>query len=144
MNLKVFLMLIIFNLLVSCSGGGNSSLKNEEKQIVPVILNISPEEAYSKILSNSNNPLFFIIDVRTSSEYAEGHIEKSTNIDYKSASFSTEINSFNKSNAYIIYCLSGGRSGSALKKMRASGFLEVYNITGGITSWTTDSLPVIK
>jgi thioredoxin len=40
-----------------------------------------------------------------------------------------------------VYCLSGGRSGSAASKMRSDGFKEVYEMNGGMMKWRAANLP---
>ena len=47
-----------------------------------VIEDIAPQEAFSLIQNNQNNPDFVIIDVRTPGEFAGEHIENATNIDF--------------------------------------------------------------
>lgn len=84
-----------------------------------------------------------ILDVRTSSEYAQGFIDGAKNLDYHSQSFQTEIGKLDKNRPYFVYCLSGGRSASAVSFMRSSGFKEVYDLKGGILSWQSKNLPVI-
>ena len=49
-----------------------------------------------------------MIDVRTSSESAEGEIEKSTMIDFlDTLSFKSKIDRLDKNKNYYIYCRSG-------------------------------------
>ena len=54
-----------------------------------------------------------IIDVRTPSEFWEGHIDNAINIDFKSNLFINEISKLDKSKTYLIYCRSGNRSSKA-------------------------------
>jgi len=106
-----------------------------------IIEDISTQEAYDMIQRNQNNPDFIIIDVRTPEEFDEGHLEDAVNIDFYSDMFAGDLSSLNKGKAYLIYCRSGGRSGNTLNIMEDEGFLEVYNIVGGIIAWQEDGLP---
>ncbi len=108
------------------------------------IEDITPQEAFTLIQSNQNNPDFAIIDVRTPQEFAEEHIENATNIDFYSEAFLEELDNLDKNKTYLVYCRSGGRSGSALDIMAELNFKEAYNILGGINLWKTEGFPTIK
>jgi thioredoxin 1 len=43
-----------------------------------------------------------------------------------------------------VYCLSGGRSGSAADKMRKAGFENVVEMPGGMIEWRANNLPETK
>lgn len=78
-----------------------------------------------------------VIDVRTPSEVSQGYIYGTDKfMDYNGGVFSEEIKKLDKSKTYIIYCRSGGRSANASAEMAAMGFKKVYNVEGGISSYT--------
>lgn len=109
-----------------------------------VINNITPAEAYTLIQDNADNPDFIIIDVRTPDEYAQGHLENATVIDYRSENFTIEISKLDRFKKYLIYCRTGGRSAGARDQMAALGFKDISNILGGITDWINQGFSVIK
>ena len=111
---------------------------------VQVSDNITPDAAYSMILDNQTSPDFVILDVRTPTEYASGHIDGAINIDYFSATFTDDVNTLDKRKTYLVYCASGGRSRNAANIMKASGFREAYNMLGGFTAWEDAGLPVVQ
>ena len=108
------------------------------------IEDFTPQEAFTLIQNNQNNPDFVIIDVRTPQEFDGEHIENATNIDFYSETFGSELDNLDKNKAYLIYCRVGGRSGSALDIMAELNFKKVYNILGGINQWKTEGLPTVK
>ena len=108
------------------------------------IEDITPQEAFTLIQNNQNNPDFVIIDVRTPEEFAGEHIENATNIDFYSEAFRDMLNTLDKNKTYLIYCKVGGRSGSALDIMAELNFKEAYNILGGINQWKAEGLPTVK
>ncbi|MFC2097594.1 T9SS type A sorting domain-containing protein [Bacteroidota bacterium] len=65
------------------------------------------------------------------------------NINYYTANFNTEINAFDKSKTYLIYCGVGGRSAQAINYMNNNGFVEVYNMLGGINQWINSGFPIV-
>ena len=67
----------------------------------PGIQDVSPVDAAKLIQSNSNNPEFMILDVRTAEEYASGHIAGAKNIDYQSEDFDAKIGQLDKSRNYL-------------------------------------------
>lgn len=44
----------------------------------------------------------------------------------------------------LLYCKSGGRSGHALKNLRAAGYQRVWHISGGILGWIKDVDPSLQ
>ena len=105
---------------------------------------ITPQEAFTLIQKNQNNPDFVIIDVRTPEEFGGEHIEQATNIDFYSETFRDTLNALDKNKTYLIYCQVGGRSSSALDIMAELNFKEVYNILGGINQWKAEGLPTVE
>ena len=105
---------------------------------------ISPQEAFTLIEDNRNNPDFIIIDVRTPQEFSDGHIEGATNIDFYSTNFRDKINELDKSKTYLIYCQSGNRSGRSREMMVELEFQKIYDIGGGIVAWKAAELPTVK
>ena len=75
-----------------------------------------------------------IVDVRTASEYAEGHIPGAVNIDVLSSDFSEKITSLDKEHTVALYCRSGRRSKSAATEATKQGF-KVVELDGGVLSW---------
>lgn len=66
-----------------------------------------------------------IVDVRTRSEYASGHVKGSVNIPLNE--LSSHVNKIKKNMPIITCCASGMRSASAKSTLSALGFKEVYN-----------------
>src|SRR5690606_13694059 len=58
-----------------------------------------------------------ILDVRTPDEFASEHIDNAVNLNWNSADFETQAANYDKSKPVYLYCLSGGRSKKAAKKL---------------------------
>jgi len=71
-----------------------------------------------------------IIDVRTPSEFASGHLQGAQNIDIQSSTFSEQIGTLDKGANYVVYCRSGNRSAAAVAEMEAAGFTNVQDAGG--------------
>lgn len=101
---------------------------------------VSPSEAV--LLMNDDNTI--VIDVRDPTEYAEGHIEGSRNIQFpKLAERAGELEGY-KQTPVIVTCQSGTRSLAAGKKLTAMGFKQVYEMRGGMFAWKDNNLPISK
>jgi thioredoxin len=82
-----------------------------------------------------------IIDVRTPDEYNQGHIINAINIDWNSGQFENEISKLDKTKPIFVYCLSGGRSIQAARKIRQMGFKHIVGLKGGMLNWRNANLP---
>lgn len=107
------------------------------------VKNISTKKAYELIEERDGDSDFVILDVRTPEEFAEGHIENAVNIDFYADTFPDELDVLDRDKTYLIYCQSGGRSGSATRMMKELGFKDVYNMEGGINIWCAD-YPLVR
>jgi len=86
-----------------------------------------------KILKDKDT---ILIDVRTSAEFAQGHISGAKSINVMDTKFSERIAKLDKSKNYYVNCRSGARSMMACKKMKKMGFENVWNVSGGILQWS--------
>ena len=75
-----------------------------------------------------------LVDVRTASEYAEGHIPSAVNMDVLSSDFAEKVATLDKERTVALYCRSGRRSKSAAEEAVKQGF-KVVELDGGIISW---------
>ena len=66
-----------------------------------------------------------IIDVRTPTEFKNGHIKNAKNIPLQS--LNQNLSKISKSKPVITCCASGARSAAAKNVLENSGFSEVYN-----------------
>jgi thioredoxin len=124
MKCTSFLLASLFTILTSSTFGQKA---------------VSPLEFQSLITQQASVQL---IDVRTVSEYAGEHLKGSQNIDVRSGEFAKQIEKLDKNQPVFVYCLSGGRSASAARKIASMGFSEIYDMKGGIMAWKRAGLPL--
>jgi rhodanese-related sulfurtransferase len=74
-----------------------------------------------------------LIDVREPSEFATGSFEGAINIPL--GSLREHLAELPYSRPIVVYCKVGQRGYFAEQILRQNGFVNVYNLTGGITSW---------
>jgi len=141
----VALMGVMVASFVLVGGRGGQPQATPEPAAQPQIMKkVTPGEAHDMIASNSGNPSFALLDVRTPEEYAEGHLANSAIVDYRSQSFISQMDGLDRGKTYLIYCRTGNRSGKAQDVMKQLGFREVYDMTGGIVQWTEENLSVVE
>lgn len=69
-----------------------------------------------------------VIDVRTPGEFAGRHCAGAVNIPLSSIEDRIEREVKDKGKPVLLYCLSGSRSGSALRILRQKGYTNVHNL----------------
>ncbi len=89
--------------------------------LIKKIFGLGPKVDYGQLLANGA----VIIDVRTPTEYAGGHIKGSQNIPL--ANLGAAIPKLKKDKPILTCCASGMRSASARSMLLSKGFTEVYN-----------------
>ena len=87
----------------------------------------APKVDYKALVNNGAQ----IIDVRTSGEFAGGHVRGSKNIPL--SALPNQVSKIDRKKPVIVCCASGMRSASAASILRNSGFDQVYNGGGWIS-----------
>ena len=80
------------------------------------------------------NPDILIIDVRTTEEFNQGHIENALSLSDEKVATQIQNIAPDKNQLILIYCRSGRRSQAAVRTMVNLGYTNVYNF-GGIIDW---------
>ena len=88
---------------------------------------------FSKILGAAEVPRTplpanaLVIDVRSPGEYASGHVQGALNLPLERVAQDIGRVAPDKSLPVLMYCLSGGRSGSACRVLQQLGYQQVIN-----------------
>ena len=82
-----------------------------------------------------------IIDARSADEFAQIHLKNAIVLSTDPAKSASQINELNKQKPVFVYAIGNLRSGILAKKLRAQGFIEVYEIPGGIANWVGSGKP---
>ena len=125
---KISVVIAISTLLLSgCSSASDSANLN--------VAEFSAKSQEAGVIS---------LDVRTTGEFAEGHLVNALNINVESGNFEAELANLDKNATYAVYCRSGRRSAVAVDLMKKSGFNNLYNLDGGVIDWSASGLPLVK
>ena len=80
-----------------------------------------------------DTPGAVLVDVRSGSEYAEGHIPGSCNVPLQALDKIRAV-AADQNTPLFVYCYSGARSAKAAVQLQKMGYTNVKNI-GGIAAW---------
>lgn len=98
--------------------------------------------AEATLLLNREDAL--VVDVRETSEWATGHIPQARHIALGQLSQRiSELEKF-KDRSIIVCCASGNRSSGACNTLKKAGFAKVFNLRGGMASWSEAGMPVTR
>ena len=98
-------------------------------------------QGFAELIADTN---VVVLDVRTASEFAEGHIQRAILIDQGQSDFVEKAKAtLPKGKTIAVYCRSGRRSASAAGRLADVGY-KCVNLKGGIIAWQGVNMPVTK
>ncbi|MCG7848630.1 MAG: rhodanese-like domain-containing protein [ANME-2 cluster archaeon] len=100
--------------------------------------NVSVDEA--KVMVDSGE--YFLLDVRTQEEYDAGHITDAVLIPHDE--LQDRLDELPTDLPILVYCRTARRSAIAGEILTDNGYLEVYNLAGGIVDWEKKGYPIEK
>ena len=76
-----------------------------------------------------------LLDVRTQSEYNDGHIQDAINIPHDQILKEPQLVSAYKDSQVVVFCRSGVRAGKVIEMLEGLGFKEIFDIDGDMLAW---------
>jgi rhodanese-related sulfurtransferase len=93
-------------------------------------------------LINHKNAI--VLDVREPKEYDTGHVLNAKLIPLgKLKERMGELEKY-RDKPIVVMCRSGNRSGTACFLLGKQGFVQAYNLAGGVQAWQKNNLPLVK
>lgn len=89
-----------------------------------------------------DKPGLVILDVRSQSEYDDGHIEGAILI--PNTEIADRLDELDKGDELLVYCRTGNRSGQAIEILEEAGFTKIYHMNDGISTWISEGYPVVQ
>lgn len=132
---KILLITFAAILAVSC-GGSKKAEKAEEVKPQDRVTILCVNDYYEMVQKGAMR----VIDVRTRSEFAEGHIAGAENVDINQPDF---IERLRLKGDVAVYCRTGKRSQKAALLIAEQGY-NVYDLGGGIMAWRQAGKPTVK
>ncbi len=103
---------------------------------------VSPADAAQVIADDPAG--LVVLDIRTPEEFNEARLADAIMVDFYADDFADQLDTLDKDVPYVMYCRTGNRSSDAVKTMKDLGFVEVYEIDGGIVNWYEQGYPVVN
>ena len=126
---KLIPFLLAVLILAGCSSNARGKEGNTYRQV-------TAKEAASLMETEEN---YIILDVRTETQYAEGHIPNAVCIPNETIGTSEIPQLPDKGQLILFYCRSGNRSKQSAAKLAALGYTNVVEF-GGINDWTGETV----
>lgn len=101
---------------------------------------VSPQQLTN--LVNRENAL--VLDVREAKEFREGHITGSKNIPFAQLQNKLGELEKHKDTPVILVCKMGQHAGAAGRILSTAGFKDVRRLSGGVSGWKADGLPLVS
>lgn len=105
--------------------------------------NSGVESSDTTVIDIALIPASKVIDVRTATEFSEGHVKGARNLDIQNGDLEDALSSLDKEAAYSVYCRSGNRSATAVQLMRNAGFTNVVDLGALEEAAQSLSLPIV-
>lgn len=94
------------------------------------------------MLINRSNAI--LVDIRDKKDFDAGHVVGAIHIPLnKLGTRVTELEKY-KTDPVIVACRLGQHSADAVKVLKSAGFAQVLRLSGGMTEWRAQSLPLVQ
>ena len=104
-------------------------------------ITISQEQLIKHLAAPSSN--IVVLDVRSKSEYDQGHIEGALNISHSDIEDNLAKLTAYKDKTVVVYCRSGRRAGVAEEILAKNGFTNLRHLSGDMNGWKEAKLPTV-
>lgn len=96
-----------------------------------------------ELVSMNNSGSAKLVDIRSSSEFNEGHITGSINIPFPDFERRHHELPNRDDISIVLICEMGSQSGNAGEILQKSGFKDNLILSGGISEWRHNNLPLV-
>lgn len=104
-----------------------------------VARNVTSQEAFELVRQRGD---LYLLDVRTPGEYQQARLEGARLIPIDQ--FAKRLPEVPKNRPILVYCAVGSRSAQVVNYLARQGYPEIYNLDGGIYSWSQNGYPVLR
>ena len=112
--------------------------------VLPALRPAGKRASTLQVTQMMNRAKTIVVDVRTTEEFATGHLRDAKNIPL--ADLASRIGELDKSKgkSVVVVCQSGPRSDKAVRTFQGAGFEDVVSLDGGMAAWKAAGLPTVK
>ncbi len=134
--------LLSISALTACGGDSSTSEKNLDTQ--PAVTDVVDNGSSNDSVVDESVQEVVLIDVRTSEEFAEGHLVGALNLNVEDGTLEAALAGLDPSDTYQVYCRTGRRSAIAYDLMAANGFTDVTDLGSVEEAAAATGLPIIS
>lgn len=127
-------------LSLALAGISVAIIVNEIASLLGGVRQVGPAQLTA--LVNRDNAL--VVDLRIAGDYAKGHIAGSKNVQMSQFDPENKALVAAKSLPVVLVCNAGQTATAAARRLRKAGFVHVSVLEGGIRSWQSADLPLVK
>ncbi|AWL12985.1 hypothetical protein HMF8227_02533 [Saliniradius amylolyticus] len=110
--------------------------------LMPISLMASASQSLSADALLAQRDDYYVLDVRTPAEYAEGHVPDAKLLPYDQITADHKLLPDNTETPIVLYCRSGRRAGIAAEALAGLGYTNLYLLQGSMQGWLEQGLPV--
>jgi phage shock protein E len=135
--------LVLILALASCSASTTAPaapVVDEPVAAAAVLEDLPQTVDVQTVYEIKDNPDVYLIDVREQYEYDEKHIPDINLLPM--STIENRLDEIPSNQTVIVTCRTGNRSGQVTDFLRANGFDNVHNMSGGIVAWEEAGFPV--
>lgn len=109
--------------------------------VAPLIYKIKVVNA-AQAIGLINREEAVVVDVCEPNEFQTGHVPNAINMPLTKLSSNIGALSKYKDKPIVVACHAGNRSMKGAITLKKGGFENVYSLSGGLTAWQKDNLPI--
>lgn len=133
--------LVLLIALAACGGAAPAAPVADAPAASSIDLeSLSQNVDIDTVYDIQNDPNVFMLDVREQDEYDEKHIPGINLIPM--STIENRLDEIPTDQTVIVTCRTGNRSDQVTQFLRANGFDNTHNMTGGIVEWEQAGYPV--
>ncbi len=133
MRENIYIAFLFLSILGFSQSSIHEVLKKYNTQKIP----------YITIDSLSKQNGFTLLDAREFKEFNVSHLKHSIHAGYENFKLHTITSKIkDKKTPIVVYCSLGVRSENIAEKLKNAGYINVYNLYGGIFEWKNHGFPV--
>lgn len=150
--ISVTVIILVFMAFAALVGGWPKAYANSDnsqtlKQAVTAYYERMPDDIYKipeaelNKLVNSNNKDIYILDIRDTKDYVQGHIKGAHNVPFKEVG--KNLDKLPTDKTIIVYCYTGQTGGQTTAALNIAGF-KARSLNGGMNNgWVKAGYPTV-
>lgn len=136
--MKIYIKSILLIVVITAFGNAQNEISDVLKTYNTHSVPYMNPDALHQLQDN-----VIILDAREPEEYNVSHIKNAIYVGYNDFNINSVSDVVeDKSSSIVVYCSVGIRSETIGEKLKEAGYMNVYNLYGGIFEWVNNDLPV--